>query len=280
MAVSIEITDFGIDPLPTDGALYPAEVVAKAGEVDALLIQWDELVGRASAAAQEAALRAAERADAEALTAKLLAGETEGLDDTPNADAARAANAAASTKAAALRDALNVRYAELRELLIANAAAIRQSLTAEFATAADELEQMITEAQEEFAARAERFALVAAAPGFVAALIAGASSGLSMPYVAVPSPDFSGAEKKLAEARKLAAVAMGADTPRPYLGTFVGSNGMAWPADLLRQFPPYDAAGKFDGVVTLSDGTTVETVQEAAAIRVEWQKFGYSLPAR
>lgn len=278
--MNLSIENFGIDPLPVDAALYPAEVVAKAGEIDALLIQWDEIVGRASAAAQEAALRAAERADAEALTAKLLAGATKGLDDTPNADAARAANAAAGTKAAALRDALNVRYAELRELLIANAATIRQSLTAEFATAADELEQMITDAREEFAARAERFALVAAAPGFVAALTAGASSGLNMPYVAVPSPDFSGAEKKLAEARKLASVAMGADTPRPYLGTLTARNGTTWPVDLLRQFPPYDADGKFDGVVTLSDGTTVATLREAAAIRAAWMKFGYSLPAR
>ena len=77
-----------ISVLPPDERIFPADVVALARKIDALEIQWEETHVAASKEACEQNLKSAELLDAQALKNKILAGDTEGLDATPNVDRA------------------------------------------------------------------------------------------------------------------------------------------------------------------------------------------------
>ena len=88
-----------ISVLPTDERIFPADVVALARKIDALEIQWEETHVAASKEACEQNLKSAELLDAQALKNKILAGDTEGLDATPNVDRAHRENHAASASA-------------------------------------------------------------------------------------------------------------------------------------------------------------------------------------
>lgn len=262
----------GFTVLPVDEDIYPQEVRDLAHKIDTLEIQWEEVRAIATEQGQRQALHDAELRDAERLKAALLSGETEGLDQTPNLDAARHANKVAEVKVQALAKALNQSYTQLHTLMLANASQIIASSQVIYAKAVKDYRKALDTIDARYTAVRDAFASAAGLPRLAAALDAHSSTmGLVPETLAAPAVDTSAARRFLARAEALADLTLHAGGLPAHTGVQQASNGLQQRVDVLFQRPAFGDGGEpTNGPITMDDGTQL-TRDHLATIEQAWQ---------
>ena len=245
-----------ISVLPTDERIFPADVVALARKIDALEIQWEETHVAASKEACEQNLKSAELLDAQALKNKILAGDTEGLDATPNVDRAHRENHAA----------LEESYRRLCDLMIEHADKIIANARAEFQSAADAYQEALNSAETQCRNAAAQFDANVGLPRLITALqTRNRAMGFVPEQIAVPDLDLSKQHALLERQRTL--IRVREDLPA-YTGVQHGHNGINLPVNVLVKEPAFSESGQSlvpnGGRITMDDGVelTVERLQE------------------
>jgi hypothetical protein len=261
-----------ISVLPTDERIFPADVVALARKIDALEIQWEESHVAASKEACEQNLKSAELLDAQALKNKILAGDTEGLDATPNVDRAHRENHAASITATATHAALEESYRRLGDLMIEHADKIIANARAEFQSAADAYQEALNSAETQCRNAAAQFDANVGLPRLITALqTRNRAMGFVPEQIAVPELDLSKQHALLERQRTL--IRVREDLPA-YTGVQHGHNGIDLPVNVLVKEPAFSESGQSlvpnGGRITMDDGVelTVERLQE---IKSAWR---------